>query len=77
VAGPDRQGPELIEGETAIEENRVVTSSIRSSFASASGSVVSFQVLVRWNVIRRWCRTCRSRSRLMTTFRAGSGAVAH
>jgi len=56
-------------------QNRVVTSWTRSSFASASGSVAFFQVLVCWNVIRRWCRIWRSRSRPTVTRRVGSVVV--
>jgi hypothetical protein len=41
----------------------LVTYSIRSSLASRSGSVDSFQVRVRWNEMPRSCSICRSRSR--------------
>jgi hypothetical protein len=47
VTRPDRERPELFERETAVREP-LVTSSIRSSLASLSGSVDSFQVRVRW-----------------------------
>ena len=47
----DRQRPELVEREHPVREAGPVTCSMRSSLASRSGSVDSFQVLVRWKVI--------------------------
>ena len=49
--------------------NALVTYSIRSSLASRSGSVDSFQVRVRWKEMPRSCRICRSRSRPIRTGR--------
>ncbi len=51
--------------------NLLVTSSIRSSLASLSGSAGSFQVRAGWKEICRACRICRSRSRPMVTTLAG------
>jgi hypothetical protein len=68
----DRQWPELIERETPVRE-RVVTYSIRVSFASRPGSMDCFQILVRWKLMPRQCRSWRSRSRPMAT---GRGAPA-
>ena len=70
---PDRQRPELVEREAAHRE-WLVTYSIRSSFASLSGSVDSFQVRVRWKEMWRSRRIRRSRSRPTRTAGRGVGA---
>jgi hypothetical protein len=51
--------------------NFEVTSSIRSSLASLSGSVDSFHVRVRWKEMSLRRNSCRSRSRPMCTRRTG------
>jgi hypothetical protein len=69
----DRQRSELVEGEAAFQElggdllNPV-------QLASRSGSVDSFQVLVRWNDTFCSRSSCRSRSRPMITIRTGLAA---
>lgn len=51
--------------------NCSITCSMRASFASRSGSVDSFHVLVRWTVISCLRSSCRSRSRPTITRRSG------
>ena len=67
--GVHGQGAELVEGEDTVRE--LGGDLIRSSLASFWGSLLSFQVLVRWKVTWCFARISRSRSRLSSTRRPG------
>ena len=71
VARADRQRPELVEGEAAVG---VMAGHVLDpvQLGVRSGSRDSFQVRVRWKLIPRACRICRSRSRPIGTGRSGS-----